>query len=490
MDVEESEELLDTCHAAPDQNIFCYSVLNREALEAKGRSIASKPSGVTRAGYTVHPRFRHHRVSNWLELRFASVGPLSRGVGSLRPSELSEIKRMALAEAHCPNNVAIAVAATLEEQLREGLAYDEIATLYRRGGDCLGSSPADRENLLTRSGLFYYAMKDYAMAAKVLARSAAIDTAFVARPLYWLYRSYQARHDEKRAKETLAKLQTRYPFSFHTLIALTAQNRDPGEILENPNPAHLKRSQQKPSVNFLIEQTEILHHFAFEASAAKTLDWAIQASQGAEPELMLYLAELKRERGDYHSKISILSDVLYKNPTLVSRETLELYFPKVFFPIFEKQSSVIDPYLLLAIARRESAFRIGAVSGANARGLLQLLPETGRRMASRPVNLLDPDTNVELGARYITDLLQKVRGQIHFALAAYNAGPNKLFVWTERYPTDDPVLFTDLIPYRETREYVASVLRNYYWYRRLHKSNRKMTPRQIMQLADSSMATK
>ncbi len=485
LDLDGSEDLLDTCHAAPDQNIFCYAVQNRDALETRGRiKPASKPTYFVKSSHTVRPRFHRRRLTNWIEMRFASVGPLIRGVSGVRPSELYEIKRMALAEQHCPNNAAIAVAATLEDQLREGLGYEEIAALYQKGGDCLVTSPADRENLLTRAGLFYYAKRDYVNAAKVLARSAAIDSAFVARPLYWLYRSREALKDTKRAKEALDQLQARYPFSFHTLIALTAKNLDPGELLSHPNPAHLTRSVANRPLNYLIEETEVLHHFGFETSATKVLDWAISTSQqGVEPEVMLYLAELRRGQGDQHSKITILSDVLYKNPMLVSRETLELYFPKVFFPIFEKQSSVIDPYLLLAVARRESAFRVTAVSGANARGLLQLLPETARRLSSHPVNLMDPDANVEVGAKYLTELLTKMRGQIHFALAAYNAGPNKLLLWTERYPTDDPILFADLIPYRETREYVASVLRNYYWYRRIHKNDQKMTPRRLTQIA-------
>jgi soluble lytic murein transglycosylase len=58
-----------------------------------------------------------------------------------------------------------------------------------------------------------------------------------------------------------------------------------------------------------------------------------------------------------------------------------------------------------------------------------------------------------------------------FALAAYNAGPNKVEEWKKRYDTQDPMLFIDLIPYNETRTYVAKVLRNHYWYSALYERN-------------------
>ena len=236
-------------------------------------------------------------------------------------------------------------------------------------------------------------------------------------------------------------------------------------------------------MNSLIEQVEVLHHYGFEQSAARVLDWAVADSQGVEPELKIYLAELKKEQGDYVSKITLLSDVLYNHPSLISRQTMEQYFPKTYFPIFEKHASGIDPYFLLAIARRESAFNTRAVSSANARGLLQVMPETRKKLKIEG-DLLDPDSNVAIGARYIQELLKMVNGQVHLAVAAYNAGPHRVNTWVIRYQVTEPVLFIDLIPFRETREYVASVLRNYYWYRRIHEGGGKISSeRNLVELA-------
>ena len=118
---------------------------------------------------------------------------------------------------------------------------------------------------------------------------------------------------------------------------------------------------------------------------------------------------------------------------------------------------------------------------------MQIHPDTSAKLTnSTSVDLLDPEQNVNLGSRYLSALLGRMENQIHMALAAYNAGEDKLKDWTRRYPTSDPVLFIDLISYRETRNYVASVLRNYYWYRRLHGA----TPEIVTNIIDPSVAKK
>ncbi len=483
LSADETSEMERSCHVDQSENPFCYIVLNHEELDENIRLIKPTTNILGQKG-TTRARFHRRKLTNWLELRYGSLSPLIRGMWGTRPSDVEILRKMAKKEPHCPNNIAIALAATLEDQISEGVGLEEIGELYYKGGDCLSQSPSDRESLLTRAGLFFYAKGNLKRAAQIFARSANIKEAFISRPLYWLYRIQTQLKQTKEAQITLNKLQARYPFSFHTLVALTSTGKDPGSILDRDISPVFTRSQHAPSLNHLLEAQEWLNRFGFTGASAKVLELALKASNGVEPEVMVYLAELKEGHGDHHGKISILSEVLYSNPALVSRETLEQYFPKVYFPVFQKQSGVIDPYLLIAVARRESAFRITAVSGAKARGLLQLMPETARRIAGE-VNLLDPEVNVEIGAKYLSGLIEKSNGQIHLALAGYNAGPGKVLAWTQRYPVTDPILFIDLIPYRETREYVASVLRNYYWYRRIHQNDNKWNAKNWVSLATS-----
>lgn len=484
LELEDAQALIKGCHSNPSENLFCFSVTNFDLLEEKLRNRPSLPTHPRSGRGGVRPKFKKKKLANWAELKFASVAANLKGMGTLSPAEILKIKQAAVNEKKCPNNAAIAVAATLEDALPDRIEYEEIARLYEKGADCITENPADRENLLTRAGLFYYAGKNYRSASRVLWRSANTEQAFAARALYWLYKARTQLKETNRANQALELLKTRYPFSFHTLVALTAQSKDPGQILSKDQPVAIRRSQKEPTVNGLIEQVEVLHRLGFEKSAARVLDWAINDFEDVEPELKVYLAELKKDQGDYRGKITILSDILYKHPSLISRRTMELYFPRVLFPIFEKNSAGIDPYLLLAIARRESAFNHRAISSAKAQGLLQVMPATGRKL-SRTANLLNPEDNIQVGSRYVTDLLKKVGGQIHLALAAYNAGPHRMESWTRRYEAvvGEPILFIDIIPYRETREYVASVLRNYYWYRRIHQNDDKINAQELLELA-------
>jgi len=126
--------------------------------------------------------------------------------------------------------------------------------------------------------------------------------------------------------------------------------------------------------------------------------------------------------------------------------------------------------------RQESAFDPRAVSSAGALGLTQLMPTTARRVARRaglPVpdsaDLLDPGVNVQLGARYLAELLQRYDGSRLAALVAYNAGPTRWRRW-RRLPEHraDAELFVEAIPFAETRRYVKAVLRNELLYRELH----------------------
>ncbi len=107
----------------------------------------------------------------------------------------------------------------------------------------------------------------------------------------------------------------------------------------------------------------------------------------------------------------------------------------------------IDPDLILSVIRAESGFNASAVSRKGARGLMQLMPETAAQLGVQ--NALDPATNVEGGTRYLGQLLLRYHNDLSLALAAYNAGPDRV----EQY--------RGVPPYRETRVYVAKIIRDF-----------------------------
>jgi len=131
----------------------------------------------------------------------------------------------------------------------------------------------------------------------------------------------------------------------------------------------------------------------------------------------------------------------------------------------------VDPSVVLAIARIESRFEPNAVSGAGARGLMQLMPGTARHLAGGPVSeddLETPSYNLALGQRYIGQLLRQMNGNLFQLAAAYNAGPANLSRWlAAREDTHgDPLLFIESVPSPETRSYIKRFMMYHWLYRR------------------------
>jgi hypothetical protein len=99
---------------------------------------------------------------------------------------------------------------------------------------------------------------------------------------------------------------------------------------------------------------------------------------------------------------------------------------------------------------------------------MQIMPATARSLArGKPLNLYDPAQNIQIGTRYLGRLLGAHDDNYVFTLASYNAGPRPVSRWRVRYDERTPLLFSDLIPYPETRNYVSGLLRNMHWYREL-----------------------
>ena len=140
-----------------------------------------------------------------------------------------------------------------------------------------------------------------------------------------------------------------------------------------------------------------------------------------------------------------------------------------------KEAGGADPLLVNAIIKAESAFEEKALSRAGARGLMQLMPATARRLAkahkfklASADQLFDPAINVRLGARHLGDLLKDFGGAVVPAIASYNAGRRVVKRWWSARKDEPLETFIERIPYQETRNYVKRVL-GYYWeYQRIY----------------------
>ncbi len=154
-----------------------------------------------------------------------------------------------------------------------------------------------------------------------------------------------------------------------------------------------------------------------------------------------------------------------------------LAFPLPYRKSLEEycRAQMLDPYLMAALIRQESEFNPNAISRANARGLAQVMPATGRQLSRklgiprfRAAMLFTPDTNLRLGTFYLKQLSDELQGKWEAALASYNAGKSHVNTWLAAANYREPAEFVESIPFNETRAYVQSVLRNAEVYRKLY----------------------
>jgi soluble lytic murein transglycosylase len=154
-----------------------------------------------------------------------------------------------------------------------------------------------------------------------------------------------------------------------------------------------------------------------------------------------------------------------KNGQLSHDVAERVRYPRAYWDLFSSASNrlALDPYLVLALARQESLFNPKATSSSNARGLMQLIPSTARKMASQngidpeAIALYDPSVNVQLGTTYLKNLFEMFHGDEFHAVAAYNGGENAVSKWiAESGGPDDE--WVENIAYKETRDYVKKVI--------------------------------
>ncbi len=187
-------------------------------------------------------------------------------------------------------------------------------------------------------------------------------------------------------------------------------------------------------------------------------EWQQLSNALASPEARAKAARLAADLGWHRAAIQMLAGE-------ATQSHYRLRFPLAYREPVERAArrAHLEPALLFAVARAESAFDPQAQSPAGAFGLVQLLPATAkataRRLGGSPGDWRAPARNLELGAHYLRSLVDRYQGRVWLALAAYNAGPAAVDRWLARSAiADHPDLFIETIPFRETREYVSRVL--------------------------------
>ena len=304
--------------------------------------------------------------------------------------------------------------------------------------------------------------------------------------LYWRGRLYEdIEHDFSQALNYYNKLNTAYVNSYYAIlgrqrIAVIGQ-RDPVapspvlasvRVLDDPG-----LTDQLPENDPHLIKARLLANAALNEYIRPEIQLSPTSGQwGAYAEAAIYQSFGENTRAIQamkRSKIPFFSLAVDDVPTAY----WQLVFPRPYWPQLEADAKAngLDPYLVASLIRQESEFNPQAVSRANAYGLMQLLPSTGKSIARKEGNkhfttadLLDPTTNLHLGTIDLRHSIDRYNGQVEYALAAYNAGDSPVHQWMSTNNYKDIAEWVESIPYTETREYVQGILRNREVYRAVY----------------------
>jgi hypothetical protein len=271
----------------------------------------------------------------------------------------------------------------------------------------------------------------------------------------------------------------KYPLSLHALIASGDPHLWEAELEKKIDPVITFRpenSRVPVSVVRTIRVAEALlerGQYDLAATLLRTVIPHLWNTQGnTQISFQLYVSLLFQRARDLASSFQILALILRQDPSFLSRTFLELLYPREQFNQVKQSAQGWDPYLILSLVRQESAFDPNAKSSAGALGLMQLQLPTARNYEKISLKQLwQPEVNLRVGIKYLSRLEKRFNGRLDQALAAYNAGPERIRRWTKQYPIENPLLFLDTLPVQETRDYVSSIARNYYWYKRLYSTS-------------------
>lgn len=461
-----------TCPSGAESEALICKVLYRKKEVVRPERPPGQPSvGQVR---------RHLQKKEYAALANVTTG---RFYLTFKPMKTAVVRKFADAllkeENPCvaPTSLFTMLGGKMEENFSEEAGIELVTKLYQQGLTC----SVDKNSLLGQYRLGMFEMlKDSCEAGiphlRAVLKEPALDYLHT-RSLYWIARC-KSRDKDSKDKEVVRELETmaeNFPLSYHSLLAFEGR---PDEMFQKikarSEPQLLLRTQIGDAVfNTAIEAVEYFLRNRELGLARNILAYFdIDEFLPLEPAFRLYVALLTNHLQDGLGTFRLMASLMIDDRNMQSLTAMKLFFPTWYVDLIGKHTAKgdLDPYLVISLIRQESAFNPRARSGAGARGLMQLMPSTARSLDRRATKdrLYDPELSIRLGTTYLRRMIGRHQGDLHLMLGSYNAGASQVADWQKRYLTTDRLLFTDLMPFRETREYAAIILRNHFWYTRLY----------------------
>ena len=322
--------------------------------------------------------------------------------------------------------------------------------------------------------LEFYSSKAYRKLSAAYPDSSSYKTA----AMFWLAQTEGESGNLDRKTALIKELAGNYAFDFYAIFTRSESELDLKSFLT-------RKDSQEVTFRYFglgeierkrLSRAERLIAAGFPGQGAREL--AQLSSDKDNPAFSFYMAHLFQLGGRFQDSMRLSWEIAGNgNHDRLSQSLAEGLFPKAYLREVREVLAHynLDPLLVLSLMRQESAFNPEITSGANAVGLMQLIPGTAAEVARSlkheiPTEemLKNPATNIRLGIDYLNYLMETFNQNRVYALASYNAGPNKVREWIALRPNLHPLEFIESIPYMETRNYVKKVLRNYAIYLALY----------------------
>lgn len=423
----------------------------REALEKKPKEDTKKKI-IEALAYSL---FRQKRYKEAAALYKEVNNPYWRARSLIRANDLLAFESELESYLKISDNRFVKVLLSYGIRKRREGEIEKALTIFNK---VLKKYPSEKEEILWTIGWTYYLTGDYKKASSIF--SDLYDTFKNSRYLYWTKKCEENLNISPSIKTSLPEKSVEHRDYYGHLLNIKSKK---GFVLENTNLSYYKGSKLQP-----IERIEIMIKLGmYEEAKGEIMNIA---KKTFEQDKLIQLSDYLRRLDAYRPSIGIISKLQY------TEELHPILYPMVYLEEVEiaSKKNGIDPLLLLSVMREESRFDKEARSIAGALGLMQLMPDTAKKLEShldikleKKEQLYDPKTNIILGAFYLKRLITMFNS-IPVAIAAYNAGEETVKKWlsSHNYKTIDE--FIEDIPYDETRNYVKNVLTTYFEYFRIN----------------------
>ena len=279
---------------------------------------------------------------------------------------------------------------------------------------------------------------------------------------YWAGRMRMELGDTSAAEKHIRQIKTRDPVSYYAVIGAELL----GELY-TMNVSDADDPAIPPWLNRGLSDIDLFTEAGLEQAAVAEIDRLREVARTSKND-MLGLAEGLIARGRTIDGINLGWALRDEGHEWDSR-LIRVAFPLPYLDLIRREAMEwgVDPIILAAIIRQESAFKADIVSRAGAIGLMQVMPPTGAQLARvhgpsdfQEAHLASPEVSLHLGAAYFVEMSARYDGVLPLILSAYNAGPTRATRWKQYPEISDLLRFTERIPFVETRGYVKNVRRN------------------------------